>query len=324
MIWLNPCQALFLRELSMSRSVCVLLFFSLVGAGLQSGVAAEVKVVRQDDDQLQVTIGDVEFATYNYSSEFRKPFFLPVKAADGTVLTRALNGSEDADHRHHKGVWVAVDEVNEIRYWVEQGRIVTRDVKVVQAEGDPAIIELTNEWQKPETNESVVTEQTRISIYSNGLMTYDIGFIAEHGPVEFLDTKEGLLGYRMSPSMKEKNTGKVVSSDGTEGTSACWGQSFPWIDYSGTIEGNIFGVTLMDHPGNFRPSRYHVRNYGLFSISPFGEHAYSGGKEPARPVHLKVGEDLHLQYAIYFHGGDAVKGRVKEAYEQFMQVSRDE
>ena len=80
----------------------------------------------------------------------------------------------------------------------------------------------------------------------------------------------------------------------------------------------------MDHPGNFRPSRYHVRNYGIFSISPFGEHAYTGGKEPAKPVHLKAGEDLRLQYAIYFHGGDAVKGQVKDAYEQFMKVSRDE
>lgn len=279
-----------------------------------------MKIVEKEG-RLEVSIGDAEFATYNYSSEFRKPFFLPVKAADGTILTRALDDSEDKDHPHHKGVWVAVDEVNEVKYWVEQGRIVNRQLDIVQAAGNPAVMEVTNEWQKPKTDEPVVTEKTRISIYNNGLMTYEIQFVAEHGPVEFLDTKEGLLGYRMPASMKERNTGHVVSSDGTEGTAACWGRPFAWIDYSGTVNGNTHGVTLMDHPDNFRPSRYHVRNYGLFSISPFGERAYTKGKEEAKPVHLKQDEDLSLTYAIYFHGGDVEGGKVKEAYDQFLSVT---
>ena len=304
----------------MNRSVCVLLFCALVCAGPESAFAVDVKIIQQDD-RLHVNIGDAEFATYNYSSDFRKPFFLPVKAADGTILTRALDDTEDRDHPHHKGVWVAVDEVNEVRHWAERGPIVTRDVTILQTEGSQAVFEVTNEWQRPESKEPVVTEKTRISIHSSGLMAYEIRFLAEHGPVEFLDTKEGLLGYRMVASMKERNTGKVVSSDGTEGTAACWGRSFPWVDYSGTVDGKTHGVTLMDHPDNFRPSRYHVRDYGLFSISPFGERAYTKGKEPARPVRLKQGEDLGLRYAIYFHGGDAVAGHVKQAYEQFVKIT---
>ncbi|MCH2210057.1 MAG: PmoA family protein [Fuerstiella sp.] len=304
----------------MNRSVLFLLFCPLVSQGVLYAADSDVKIIKQVG-QLQVKIGAADFATYNYSSEFRKPFFLPVRAADGTILTRALNDPEDKDHAHHKGVWVAVDEVNEGRHWKERELIVTRDVTVLCAEGNPAVFAVTNEWQKAETGEPTVRETTRISIYANRLMTYEIQFVAKHGPVDFRDTKEGLFGYRMVSSMKEKNTGRVVSSDGTKGTADCWGRSFPWIDYSGTVGGRTYGVTLMDHPDNFRPSRYHVRNYGLFSINPFGEHAYSKGKEPEKPVHLNPGENLKLKYAIYFHDGDAVQGKVKQAYEQFTAIS---
>jgi hypothetical protein len=305
----------------MSRATCILLVLSCWSVAAVSVQAAEVNIV-QEDGKLLVSVGDAEFATYIYSDEFRKPFFLPVKVADGTVLTRKLNDPDDDDHPHHKGVWVAVDEIEGIKYWVERGRIANRAVTVVNATGNPAIIEVTNDWKNVADDASVITEQTRISIFANRLMAYDIRFIAEHGPVEFGDTKEGLLGYRMTPSMKERNTGKVVSSDGTEGTGACWGQPFPWVDYSGTVGEKTYGVTLMDHPDNFRPSRYHVRNYGLFSISPFGERAYTNGKEDAKHVHLKQGEELRLQYGIYFHDGDVKSGDVAGAYVGFLKATR--
>ena len=298
----------------MPRLFAFLLVMSFVWAPASAG---EVHI-KQGEDHLQITVDGADFATYVYSSDFRKPFFLPVQAADGTVLTRKLNDPQDDDHPHHKGVWVAVDEINDLKYWVERGPIVNRKVDIVQANGNPAVLEVSNEWQNVAGDAPVISEYTRISIFANRLMTYDIRFAAEHGDVEFGDTKEGLLGYRMTPSMKEKNTGKVVSSDGTEGTPACWGKPFAWIDYSGTVGDGTYGVTLMDHPGNFRPSRYHVRNYGLFSISPFGERAYTKGKEAAKHVHLKKGEDLSLKYAIYFHDGDAEVGGVKAAYEQFV------
>jgi len=305
----------------MSRAMCFLLVLSCWSFSAVSVQASDVSIA-QEDGKFHVSIGDAEFATYIYSDEFRKPFFLPVKAADGTVLTRKLNDPDDDDHPHHKGVWVAVDEIEDIKYWVEQGRIANREVNIVKASGDPAVIEVTNDWKNIDGDESVVTEKTRISIFSNRLMAYDIRFIAEHGPIEFGDTKEGLLGYRMTPSMKERNTGKVTSSDGTEGTADCWGRQFSWIDYSGKVGENTYGVTLMDHPDNFRPSRYHVRNYGLFSINPFGERAYTKGKEEAKHVHLKQGEELRVQYGIYFHNGNVESGDVAGAYDGFLRATR--
>ena len=79
----------------------------------------------------------------------------------------------------------------------------------------------------------------------------------------------------------------------------------------------------MDHPRNFRPSRYHVRDYGLFTVSPFGEGAYQNNKLLADPIVLDSSrKQLRLQYGLYVHDGDPETGKVAEAYQQFLKASR--
>jgi len=306
-----------------SNFVCALPIWLAVLC-FSGSVRAESKVdlVPGEADTLEIRIGDQPFATYNYSHSLPKPFLLPVRTASGTVLNRVLGDLSDADHPHHKGLWLSIDEVNGERFWAEKAPIVNVSVKSENSGTAAAVVVVNNHWQNSKTQAVELNETTRITIHANRLLTYDITLTAAEKDVTFEDTKEGLLGFRVAPSMKEKNGGHVVSSDGQTGTKDCWGKPFAWIDYFGTVDGKTVGVTLMDHPNNFRPSRYHVRDYGLFSISPFGEKSYTNGANEAKPLTLKKGESVHLVYGVYFHDGDTTEAHVADAYTQFLSSTK--
>lgn len=267
-----------------------------------------------------VSVGGEAFAIYNYSDELPKPFFSPVRGPGGTIMSRPIAKPGD-DHPHHKGIWLAVDEVNEVDFWAERGKIGNVSVSILNSEGNPAEFEVLNNWLDGQGS-PVVTERTKIRVFINRLIAYDITFRAEHGRVTFADTKEGLFGFRMVDSMREREGGHVVNADGREGAGACWGRVSNWVDYYGEIDGKTFGVAIFDHPLNFRRSRYHVRNYGLFSISPFGEQAYTQGRRPPRPAILPNGSELRLRYAMYFHSGDTQAADVAGTYREYLQNFR--
>ncbi len=307
----------FFRPFFMTLSV-ILTFATPICAQADSSV--EVK--RGAADTLEIHIDGKPFATWNYSKSLPKPFLLPVRTASGTIINRALDDKSDADHVHHKGLWVSIDEINEQKHWAEKSPIVNVSVSHRPAPGGAMILDTVNEWRHSDNPSVVVTEKTQITIFPNRVLVYDIQFTTGLDEAVFGDTKEGLLGFRVAPSMKEKNGGHVVSSDGSKGTKDCWGKAFAWVDYVGTVDGKTVGVTLMDHPENFRPSRYHVRDYGLFSISPFGEKAYTNGAEEEKPFHLKKGDTLRLRYGVYLHDGDTETAGVAAAFDQFVKAAQ--
>ncbi|MCA9080344.1 MAG: PmoA family protein [Planctomycetaceae bacterium] len=223
------------------------------------------------------------------------------------------------DHPHHKGVWLSVDEVNGIKFWNEDGRIVSHKVEVLTARGNPAVFCRVNHWLDTD-GKPLVQETSVISLYANRLLTCDVRFEAIEKEVTFGDTKEGMFAIRLPNSMREFiSESPVVNADGLSGTKACWGLESNWIDYTGKIDGELFGVTLMDHPENLWRSRYHVRDYGLFAINPFGAKAYSGGKEPDQPLTLKPGAaGARFRYGLYVHRGSLDDGHVADRYKQFV------
>jgi Family of unknown function (DUF6807) len=304
------------------RSVLVCLM-GIVSIAICPRVFAEDKTVTFEQDNknrtVTVKIGDEVFTVFNLAKDLPKPFASPVHGPGGMVMTREIaKPGVKADHPHHKGIWVSVDEVNEIKFWAEQGKI--ENVKATIHSGDPGIITLTNHWLGQD-GKPLLEENAKISIFPNRLMVYDITFKALDNPVTFDDTKEGLFGIRLIDSLIEKKTGKVVNSNGLKGTKEAWGKTADWVDYFGEVDGQTLGVALFDHPDNFRPSRYHVRDYGLFSISPFGEESYA--KQGAKPVTLEPGKTLRLKYGLYIHAGDTASAKVGDVYQDFVKYAHD-
>jgi Methane oxygenase PmoA len=304
------------------RLSIVLLFGSLLPSGGPDLFGADdVVKLSPKGDTLEVTIGDKPFAVYNFAKTQKKPYFWPIHDREGQIITRPLltpAGKPWRDHPHHRGLWFAVDEVNGIKYWAERGTIANVSVEPIAPSGNPARFKVVNHWLDRK-GQTLLTETTTISIYANRLIAYDATLTAGKEPVNFNDTKEGLFGFRMVDSMK--SAGHIVSSDGHQGETECWGKTFDWVDYDGPVEAKLVGVAIFDNPHNFRPSRYHVRSYGLFSISPFGQSAYTNGKYPALPIILPPGANLRLRYAIYVHDGDTKAGDVAGAYRKYLTES---
>ena len=292
---------------------------SLVGSW-RNMEAADVVTIEQGIEGIVVKIAGEEFTVFHHGASLPKPYFWPVRAPGGAILTRPIDPNEK-EHPHHRGIWLSVDEVNDVKFWAERGKITTREVKFHS--GNPGTIQLVNDWIGTDGTSALI-ETTNISIFPNRLITYDVTVAPPKGKLaRFDDTKEGFFGIRIAQSMREKEGGKVVNSDGKKATQECWGQPASWVDYSGMVDAIEYGVTLMDHPNNFRPSRYHVRDYGLFSMSPFGEGAYQNDPAKSKPVILDdVTPSIRLRYGLYIHQGNSADANVAAAYEQFLKSAK--
>jgi hypothetical protein len=279
-------------------------------------------------------VNDQPFAVFNHGSGLAKPCWFPLRAP-GNLNVMSL---APFDHKHHKGVWIGVEHVNGNNFWgakyqqqdavepapaKERIANVSAITKTEILHDEPVqVTTIVNDWLG-DGGHPVIQETTEVTAFPNRLMIFRIQLTPSPGAgaVEFLDTKEGFLAVRVVHSMNGNAGGTIVNAAGDSGEEQCWGKTSPWVDYSGPVEGKVAGVTLMDHPSNFRPSRYHVRGYGLFAISPFGEHVYSKGASPAAPITLQPDQSLKLTYGLYVHAGDAAGGQVPETYEYFLKMT---
>jgi hypothetical protein len=291
----------------------IIVFFAFSTSAFAQQAAVEL---HKKENTVEVDIAGKEFTTLHVDKSLPKPFFSPVRAADGAVISRGLENP--VDHPHHKGIWCSIDEVNGIKFWAENGKIENQSIELVSPTGNPAKIKLVNHWLA-EDGKPLLIETTIVSIFANRLVAYEIHFAAADKPVTFEDTKEGLFGIRVADSLRGQAGGTIVNAEGLRGEKVCWGQESKWVDYFGDVGGKTYGVTLFDHPQNFRKSRYHVRNYGLFTLSPFGQSAYTNGKLPADPLVLEPGKSIRLRYGLYVHTGDTEQGQVQATYDFYLK-----
>ncbi len=281
------------------------------------------------DKKLRVMINGKLFTEYNYQ-DVPRPFFYPVVGPTGAPVTRNwpmkdINPDEAKDHVHHKSLWFTHGQINGHDFWGDgrnAGKVVHDKFLKVSSGVDVGEIVSTNKYVARDG--TVVCTDTRTHKFYNTadgrIMDFEITIHASNGKVTMGDTKEGSMAIRLTPTMRLKGKvgkGHIVNSEGQTDDST-WGKRAAWCDYYGPVEGRTVGVAIFDHPDNPKhPTWWHVRNYGLFTANPFGQHDFERKPEGVGDIVIPAGESLTFKYRFYFHKANEKEGKVAEHYRKY-------
>lgn len=297
--------------------------------GPKAPLRAEVQPVA--GDQWDMRLNREAITTYHYGKSWARPFLFPLKGAGGVNLTRGWPmvdaPDEKTDHEHHKSLWSAYGDLNGVDIWTEMdghGRV--EHEEFVEKSSGPVFCRFcSRENWLASSGERVLRSTTEVTLHAlpddQRLLDYVISFFASDGPVRFGDTKEGgLISLRLTASMNGDRGGLIENSNGGRTESECWGKSAAWVDYSGPVQGQTHGVAIFDHPDNpCFPTRWHVRDYGLFTANPFALHDYMGSNDVDGSALLEPDTPWRFHYRVYLHSGGAKEGRVQDKFLAFTE-----
>src|SRR5688500_8552555 len=122
--------------------------------------------LEQRDNHVAVTIDGKPFTDYYFAAEgerkYVRPFFYPVKAADGTEVTSDQSQTEKGDHPHHRSIWVAQGDVNGVDHWafVKNPEARQTHLKFEKVEGDTVVETL--QWTTGDGKAGLLEERRTI------------------------------------------------------------------------------------------------------------------------------------------------------------------
>ena len=297
----------------------------------EGSVAGESGVqINEEAETIAITLNDRPFTTFRYATsnntgQFR-PYFFPVLGPNGREVTRGETSDISKDHVHHRSLYVAYGEVNDVDLWGEgsnSGRVVHQGFTQKQGGAVVGRIYTQNNWET-RSGDVLMTDTQNFRIYNlpedAALLDLDLTFIASTGDVHFGDTKEGgIMSIRVHPSMNASDGGKIENAFGGLNENETWGKRANWCDYSGVVDGTPVGIAVFDHIVNPRyPTYWHVRNYGLMGTNIFGSGTFERDPSKDGSYTLKQGEEMHFRFRVLIHAGDATVGKVAEKYHDFI------
>lgn len=291
-------------------------------------LCAQVKFT-QSPDRIEIEIDGKPFSTFYIAGDAPKPYMAPLRSADGVVVTRRFPmekvEGETRDHPHHRGLWFTHGDVNKIDYWMNEkgakgvhGTVKLEKPPQLKGGKKSGTIKASFIWES-DKGVPLLREARTMTFYSDPKLRI-IDFDATLTALEqatFGDTKEGFFAIRLRDEMREvKGTGKMTASDGKTGMKQVWGASFPWVDYSGTLDGKKLGVAIFDSPKSFRyPTYWHARDYGLFAANPFGLHDFLRDKTKDGSYTLQKGQSIRFIYRVVIHPGDTAEADIAKMYD---------
>ena len=256
-----------------------------------------------------------------------KPVFYPLYAPGGKLIVRKWpmekSAGETNDHPHHRGLWFTHGAVDGVDYWTEDkgtgytsGKLIGQ---ISQHDQVCATLDYLGEWRPKQNSASVLTDTRAFTVWnthSGILVDWQIVLKSKKdNSLLFGDTKEGSLGLRVADSMRlAGGDGRILNSNGDK-DGKTWGKRADWVDYSGSVDGQTVGITIMDMPDSFRhPTWWHVRDYGLFAANPFGRHDFEKDQPPKAGDYLLKDESLTFHYMLFIHKGNAEQSQVAELW----------
>jgi len=307
-------------------------------------LCAGVDLQKHDDDHISVVIDGKPFTDFYFGKTAPKPYLWPLRAADGTVVTRGYPvdpnvPGETHDHPHHRGLWFTHGDVNGYDFWANEpsqethpeshkvGHVVLKHIGTVKGGAKSGVIEATFDWN---AGDQTIIEESRKMIFYDlpdmRVIDFDVTF-KPLTKVTFGDTKEGFFAIRLAPWLEEpqkkspaepKRTGLMVDSEGKQGEKNVWGKRANWVDYFGENKGEKIGVAILDFPENPKhPTYWHSRSYGLFAANIFGEHDFYNDKSRNGSMTIEPGHPLRFRYRVIIHPGDYKTADIAKMYADY-------
>ncbi|MBI4579093.1 MAG: PmoA family protein [Planctomycetes bacterium] len=323
-----------------------------VSSASENAKPKAVNIEQTSPETIAVTLNGKPFTTLNFKKNEPRVYLYPVIGPTEVGVTRdhimrdnpLEKDNRRQDHPHHRSLWTAYGDVRikdfdkqGYDFWAEpKDRKLPRQIltKVVRTVSGPVFgqIEATIEWQTPEGQRVFTEDRTYTFFVGNHderMIDLRNRFTFGDMDVKFGDTKEsGILSLRLAVTMDEVGVktpqplhGQATNSRGGIGagsTGQCWGRPAEWCDYVGPLDGQTVGVAVFDHPRNFRhPTRWHIRDYGLYTANPFGLAAFTGDKSQDGSHVWKKGESVELNYRVVIHKGDTNAARVADQWKLY-------
>jgi hypothetical protein len=285
-------------------------------------------------EALKVTISGNPFFVYSYdttASELTRPVIHPLHGPTGAVLTQLGEvAGQRRRHYWHTGLWISHQKFTDGNNWQQDkdptkkpgqySRILHRMFNKVTS-GNPAQIVEYLEWDSID-GESILIEETRtISVpyrpVDRRVIDFDLVLKAKGKAITLNSTPYHLLAVRAVDCMVPKfnEAAAITNSEGEENPE--WLSPAKWIDVSGPVENKVVGISLFNHPKNFRHPTPCL-NFGnqLIALSPTEGLKKGFTLEPEKP--------LRLRFRVLVHAGTAADAGVAREYQSYCEEAGKE
>jgi hypothetical protein len=323
-------------------SFCLIIALSALTFTVSAQKAEPVKIVRSaTENKVDIIIGGKPFTSFLYPDSLEKPVLFPIRAANGTIVTRGFpldpRPGEPTDHPHHVGLWFNFENVNGLDFWNNSYAIpadkknlygwIRTDRIIKTSGGETGILLYHANWINQQ-KQIILEETTRFEFSGSGNQRTIDRFttLKADTSVAFNDAKDGMLGLRIAHELQIPTTedqqftdnkgnvtivkggtdhianGNYLTSAGKTGNDA-WSSRGVWCKVFGKMGADSVSIAIIDHPANPNyPTFWHARGYGLFAANPLGEKIFTNGKS-IKNLSLKKGESVTFRYRIVVTSG---------------------